>query len=699
MAIAIDLESLEHDAGPAVAAKDLNNAALLDLIHVRVRLVICRRIAWLSHLMRAQAGSERTDVNAAWLLSLNDEDSPEAFAQWCRSADLPRGTIEELGQVEDALANEPGVRLTTLANLFRLTQPETDLLQLCVAFVIDPGLSGALARLHPHAMHGCANEALAARLFGYGRRSLLLPGSPLTAWALVSTAEAPAAEVQPLTVDPQVLAWLQGELGTDRELLGTMRQVQPKEPLADWPVDATVRTIRQILDGQTPVRVAVVGPQGSGRRTFASVVGERLGLPVLSVDSGVIDDSRWHDAYLRAQRLALLANAALVWHGNGLHRPWPGSVPPVPVQFVTCSEEDTLPPAGPVVEERVRLHKPTIDERRKLLAATIPASAAWPEDQLSVLCSRLQLTVGDITAIGQRGPSSAQEAVAAAREITRQRLGDLARLLDCPFTWADLVLPRPLLDALEDFAFEARERTVFWESSSAKRLFPRGTGLVALLTGPPGTGKTMAAQVIAADLELDLFRIDLATVINKYIGETAKNLARIFARAAQMNGILLFDEADALFSKRTEVKDSHDRYANADTNYLLELLEDFPGIAILGTNKKSNIDPAFIRRVRYVFDFPRPDAAARQRIWTQVIGELTSSATVERLDKMIEALARDIDVSGAQIKNALLGALFVARRQGEALDLAHLLRGIERELAKEGRALGPRERDRLVRHG
>jgi SpoVK/Ycf46/Vps4 family AAA+-type ATPase len=252
---------------------------------------------------------------------------------------------------------------------------------------------------------------------------------------------------------------------------------------------------------------------------------------------------------------------------------------------------------------------------------------------------------------------------------------------------------------LEDFAFEAHDRATFWELTSAQRLFPRGRGLVALFSGPPGTGKTMAAQIIAADLELDLFRIDLATVVSKYIGETAKHLAQIFTRASRMNGVLLFDEADALFSKRTEVKDSHDRYANADTSYLLQLLEEYRGIVILATNKKQNIDPAFIRRVRYVFEFPRPDAAERRRIWRQVIGELSGDDTLKRLDATIQALAANVELSGAQIKNAVLASIFVARRSREPLAMAHLLRGIERELSKEGRSVGTRERDRLMRDG
>jgi SpoVK/Ycf46/Vps4 family AAA+-type ATPase len=195
-----------------------------------------------------------------------------------------------------------------------------------------------------------------------------------------------------------------------------------------------------------------------------------------------------------------------------------------------------------------------------------------------------------------------------------------------------------------------------------------------------------------------LFRINLAAVVSKYIGETAKNLDKIFSRATRMNAVLLFDEADALFSKRTDVKDSHDRYANTDTNYLLQLLEDYQGLALLATNKKNNIDPAFVRRIRYVFEFRRPDVAQRRTIWRRVLGELLGADLLRGLETTIAVLAEVVELSGAQIKNAVLAAVFVARRRRRAVGVEELLRGIDRELGKEGRGLSDRERERLRRH-
>jgi SpoVK/Ycf46/Vps4 family AAA+-type ATPase len=209
----------------------------------------------------------------------------------------------------------------------------------------------------------------------------------------------------------------------------------------------------------------------------------------------------------------------------------------------------------------------------------------------------------------------------------------------------------------------------------------------------------MAAQVIAARLGHDLFRIDLSSVVSKYVGETAKNLEQILTRAAEMDAVLLFDEADAMFSRRVnEVRDAQDKFANTDTAYLLQAIESFPGIAILATNQKHNIDPAFIRRLRFVLAFESPDASQRLAIWTRVLTGLEGEERVEPMRDDLKSLADSIEVTGAQIKFAILGAIFIARRAGKELDMSHLLRGLERELAKEGRTLGIRDRKRMLRN-
>jgi adenylate kinase family enzyme len=679
------------------AAADLGQASILDLVAQRVRLRAHRRIAWLAHLWGHPIAGAFNSFDAVVRACLDDRDTPEAESAWFDSAEEVQPLNDRLLEVDRALAGAAGAGLRQLAEMFRLSWPELDLLQTCMAPAVDPALGAVYGYLQFHAGRSYATEPLAARLFGYGRRSLWAPDCPIAAWGLVIAGESAQGEPTPLAIDRTVIDWLQGELRMDESLVGMIHVIPPHAPLENWPMDEAVRLLQRGIDHGSLVRLLLVGPPSSGRRTFAAAVAAQLGIQALGVDTAEISDGAWPDTFMRAQRLAVLGGAAPVWHGGGLHRRWPNKVSPGPIQFVACDLNQVIPPCEYAIDHRIELPAPTLDERRNLWKANVAGAADWPADEFETLVGRYRLGAGDIVSVSRRGPSSSREAAGYARELTRRQLGELARLLDCPFTWDDLVLPDRLREALEDLAFEARDRAAFWESPNARRLFPRGAGLVALFNGPPGTGKTMAAQVIAADLELDLFRIDLATVVSKYIGETAKHLGQIFARAAQMNAVLFFDEADALFSRRTEVRDSHDRYANADTSYLLQLLEEYRGVVILASNKKQNIDPAFFRRMRYVFDFPRPDQAERLRIWRQIIGALSGAEALSRLRATVEALAANIEISGAQIKNAALASIFIARRSREPLAMTHLLSGVERELSKEGRSLGARERERLAR--
>jgi hypothetical protein len=360
----------------------------------------------------------------------------------------------------------------------------------------------------------------------------------------------------------------------------------------------------------------------------------------------------------------------------------------------------SLLPLEGVAEHRVRVPALTVADRSTLWRTRLPASLEWPQQEFDALAERYRVQPGDIVAVSAAAVKTPQQAALRVREASRNRLSGLAQLLCCSFTWNDLVVPAALREALEDIVFEANHRAVVWEDREAHRLFPQGQGLIALLSGPPGTGKTMAAQVVAATLGYDLFRIDLAGVISKWVGETSQNFERILTRAADMHAIILFDECDAIFSKRTsEVHDAQDKFANTDAAYLLQAMESYPGIAFLATNQKGNIDPAFIRRLRYLLEFSKPDAAQRLEIWRKVVRGLGGEVQRDALDSSLRLLADSVEVTGAQIKFATLGAVFAARRDASPMELRHLVRGLERELAKEGRALGSRERERIMSHG
>ncbi|HXO43192.1 MAG TPA: ATP-binding protein, partial [Thermoanaerobaculia bacterium] len=270
----------------------------------------------------------------------------------------------------------------------------------------------------------------------------------------------------------------------------------------------------------------------------------------------------------------------------------------------------------------------------------------------------------------------------ACRALARPRLDDLARRSEAGAAWEDLVLPEEQLALLRRIASQVRQRFRVYETWGFAARGDRGLGVSALFTGASGTGKTTAAEVLGCELALDLYRVDLAAVVSKFIGETEKNLARIFAAAEEGGAVLLFDEADALFGKRSEVRDSHDRFANIEVSYLLQRLEAYRGLTILTTNFKENLDPAFLRRIGTVVDFPFPDRAQRGAIWRRIFPPQTPTAGLD-----CDRLAR-LTVNGGHIRNMALHAAFMAADAGEPVGMHHLHAAARHELAKLGRSAG-----------
>jgi adenylate kinase family enzyme len=520
--------------------------------------------------------------------------------------------------------------------------------------------------------------------------------SALRRWRLVIEEPVGAGEPIAVTCDPLIRAWVLGGYHLDEALVGAARPHPALPSLPRWPVEAMAGQIEPILATGAVARTLIRGTPGSGRHTLAACVASKLGLRLLAVDSDAADDESWPRLFLHAQRQAFLDRCALAWSGERVTRlRWPRAVTPFPVQFVVGEPGQALLPLGYAVDQVTDMPTPLLTERESLWRTLVPAANTWPPAAVANLATRHRLTVREIAGMARRHLADADTAAALARETARHRLGDLAQWVECPFEWDDLVLPDSLREALADLVYEAQARTAMWENPAARRLFPQGRGLFALLAGSPGTGKTMAAQVVAAGLGLDLFRISLSSVVSKYIGETSQNLQRIFSRAEEMDAVLLFDEADALFSRRTEVKDAHDRFANTDTNHLLQAVEAYGGVALLATNRKANIDPAFLRRIRYVLDFPKPGPAERRSLWHRLVAELSGGAVTRSLAPVLDRLAESVEATGAQIKYAVLSALYAARRDETPLGAAHLLGGLERELIKEGRALIERDRERL----
>ncbi|MDJ0592859.1 MAG: AAA family ATPase [Pleurocapsa sp. MO_226.B13] len=271
--------------------------------------------------------------------------------------------------------------------------------------------------------------------------------------------------------------------------------------------------------------------------------------------------------------------------------------------------------------------------------------------------------------------------LAAARDQSGNNLTALASKVKSMYNWEDIVLPADQLAQLKEICNQAKYRHIVYERWGFNRKLSIGKGLNVLFSGPPGTGKTMAAEVIANELQIELYKIDLSQVVSKYIGETEKNLNRIFTAAETANAILLFDEADALFGKRSEVRDAHDRYANIEIGYLLQKMEEYEGISILTTNLRQNLDEAFVRRLAFTVHFPSPDEASRRRIWAGIWpSEMPLSEEVE-----LDFLARQFKLSGGNIKNIALAAAFLAAEANSPVTMSHVLHGTKREYQKMGK--------------
>jgi hypothetical protein len=618
-------------------------------------------------------------------------------------ASVSPGTFEELvsrwarfvasgqaaGEIESVLFANKESRLRQIGLILGLDESEVRLLALAMADDLEPGMGTLWSQLEARRGWPRLTLETAARLCGLPPGAGWSADSAVFRWRLVRTHEIEPGLPPALSIDPPVKEWLSGRHQIDPRLV-ECAALQPQAPaLPSWPVMETADHIRRLWEGAGGVRIRVLvdGLAGSGRKTFAACVAARLGMPLLLVRTELAPQ----DAWIYAHRQAYLDSCSLAWTSADFAVPVHAL--PFPLQFAIV--EASQPTAHPgVIDLRVTLNLPTAEERTQLWSLALPE---WPREEIELLASRHRTTPGDLAAVAGQRPKSPAEAGRLIRECSRGRLGALAERVESPFNLNDMVVSVPVREALEDLCFEAAHRTTFWERSDARRMFPQGRGLIALFSGPSGTGKTMAAQVIAASLDLDLYRIDLSAIVSKWVGETSQNLERVLRAASSLDLVLLFDEADALFARRSsEMRDAQDKFANTDASHLLTAIENYSGIVILTTNLKGNIDHAFVRRMRFVVDFTRPDAGQRADLWRRSVTGLATAEVAETLDAALVRLADTVEATGAQIKYAVLGGLFRAQREGKPLAIGHLLHGLNRELSKEGRSLGAREIRRLT---
>jgi hypothetical protein len=639
-----------------------------DLVLTWFRLLARRRGAWLQHLWMKEGSTDgRATVTHAELAAiLADQDSPEAEADWAKKQELVHAWEIEARNIKQTLDKLAISRFQRLVRVFGLSAEELDLLQLCAAVAFDPQLGRVCAYLQDHSARTYLTEELASRLLASSRASCWVPEMNLFRWELIRRREVGVGEPNALICDPQIRDWLLKKSRLDEQLIGAAKLIEANGMvLPEWPVDEIASWVSELLSKPSAprFRVVVIAPRGGGKRKFAAAVTHKLNMPLLVVNADTTEEGNWLRFFLHAQRQVFLDPAAIAWTGESVsRRRWPSNQTLFPVQFALCEPGSEPVPIGGAIDRQVCLPMPEAATREKLWRKSSPAASKWSAAARRRLAEQHRVWPGDIERASYLHANTPDRAALVVREAARSRFGNLAQILECPFTPDDLVLPEAVKQLLGAITFEAEERVNFWKQQEPRRLFPQGRGLIALFSGRSGTGKTMAAQVIAAQLFLDLCRVNVAQLVSKWVGETPKNVEQVIRVAAENNVVLFFDEADALFARRsTEIRDAQDKFANTDTAFLLQAIEAYPGIAILATNLKSNIDPAFLRRLRYLVEFPKPDASLQRQLWLKLVTALAGEVRAKALTPAIELLSVAGEATGAQIKFAVLAGLFAAR--------------------------------------
>jgi hypothetical protein len=610
------------------------------------------------------------------------------------------GAIEEAD--EETRADEIWAGLV---RCFDLTEHESDLLQLAAAVELDAGLRRVYAYLHDDVQATSATRWLATKLFAWPEETVVGPESNLTRWLLARPIDSAANPWSPLTAwlaDPAVTLLAQTGKYYDNTLGQAVVPLPAWQAAAIECIHASSLAQMQTFAGAmreaaTAIEIELIGVRGIGKRTlaleFASAHGRNLvaasGAALLAGQTSDVSDER----ATRVLRMARAAGAIPYWHDMsgiemGAWRPRraTGDIVIIGRESIGTATQATadikagVPSEGnDIVRQIVTI--PPLDSRGRQSLWSRLTDAPAP-----IAIRDRRLTAGEIALIA-RAAAGGPETIRQTCRAMVEPPNEMVEALPCPYTWDDLVLGQELRAHLKEFEKQARLRWPVYEEWGFGRLCPLGKGISALFAGPSGTGKTMAAQVIARELELELYRVDLAGVVNKYIGETEKRLKQVFDRAERSGVLLFFDEADALFGKRMQVKDAHDRFANIEIDYLLQRMERFEGIAVLATNRKNDLDTAFLRRIRFLIDFLPPGPDERLRLWRRAL--LAEAPTGEPLLEEIDwgFLSEKLALTGAEIKNAALAAAFLSRGEGRRIGMGHILAAVRREMAKQGLVL------------
>jgi len=607
--------------------------------------------------------------------------------------EVPRGSEEPIAE-----PMAPPAAIDSLSEMFELTEFERDLLLLCAGVEMDTALAARCAAANSHARRNDVTFSLAMAALANPHWSALAPSAPLRRFRLIEMEPGYGVTAAPLRIDERILHYLAGVNQLDQRL----ESVLYRKPQSGWLAEEHGRLVTEMIQpafDHLPASTVLhfCGDDVAGQEGIAALVANRAGghqLFVLRLEDTPAAGPELEQFLQLWTREARLLPASLLLQ-------WEGDTPSPPARILAERLPGTLMIASrdPLrlhrAMQRYKVNKPDPFGQKQLWKEALGTSADDLEDVLDEVAEQFRLSaetivsISAVATVSEEAPSD-RPAVAtrlwdACRSFSRPRLDGLAERILPSVGWDDLVLPEMQKRTLRQLAVQSRHRMKVYENWGFAAKSRRGLGLSALFSGPSGTGKTLAAEVLAAELDLDLYRIDLSSVVSKYIGETEKNLKQVFDAAETGGILLLFDEADALFGKRGEVKDSHDRYANIEVSYLLQRMESFQGLAILTTNLKSSLDKAFQRRLRFTIDFPFPDATQREVIWARVFPAQTPTKNLQP-----DRLAK-LNMTGGNIRNIALNAAFLAAAAGASVEMAHVLQATRMEAVKIERPLSDTE--------
>jgi len=621
------------------------------------------------------------------------------------------------------LEAEGASRLVQLSERFQLSPLERAIVLIGLSIEVERKYERLFAYLQDDVSRKRPSADLALRLLcptleqRLRARAVFEPGAPLLHWRLITLADPAGARHTPLlsqtiSLDERVVRHLLGRDRPDERLaplIPTERGgVAPVPPAFEERLDTWI----QSLSGPRspgPQLLLLHGRYGSGRRAAALKLAGSLQRPLLTMDAAALRavDLDLETAFRLVERESMLSGALVCWlNVDGLLAPAKGEEA-ASRDFLRALERGQTPAL--LIAERVweppralsgrpfvRLSLPdtSYDERRSLWSTHLAElDCAMDAAEIDGLSGRFRLSAGQVrdaaararTLAWSRDPERAvvrlEDVEAACRAQAQHRLGALARKVETRHRWEDIVLAPQQSATLLQMAATVRQRPTVYGDWGFDQKLAMGKGVIALFTGPPGTGKTMAAGILARELSLDLYKVEISSVVSKYIGETEKNLEQIFSEAQDSDAVLFFDEADALFGKRSDVSDARDRYANIEIAYLLQRTEEYDGMVILASNLRNNIDEAFVRRLHFAVEFPFPEETERLSIWRRGFPDRAPRDP----DLDLPFLARQFKLAGGSIRNATLAAAFLAAEEGVNIGMRHLVLGVAHELQKIGK--------------